>query len=262
MSRTVRAAAAAGIVACLSVLTLPVSPASAEPKSVSLFDGATPEVANYDDQGAIELGVTFHSDVDGVVSAVRFYKGDKNIGPHTGSLWTESGDLLATAIFKNETESGWQTVTFDKPVKVVADTTYVASYHTSVGFYSVTINAFNTDGASQGPLHVPARGAAFRYGAGFPDQQSPHNYFVDVVFHPASKPEPSSSASPPSASPTASGTATASPPAVPGNGNGGGGGLPVTGTNASIVAGVGLALAAVGFLLVWRHRRRTTRFVA
>jgi LPXTG-motif cell wall-anchored protein len=259
--RAVRAAAATGIVACLSVLTLPASPAHGAPEPFSLFaDSTTPAVANWEDPAAIELGVKFQSDVDGTVSAVRFYKGDKNTGTHTGSLWTAGGDLIATATFTDETESGWQTVTFDKPVEIVADTTYVASYHTSTGFYSVTLDAFAT-GPSSGPLHVPGNGAGFLYGAGgFPSNASPHNYFVDVVFH--KKPKPTPTEPVPSVSSSTSETAAPTAGATAPPGDGGGGGLPVTGVNAAFLAGAGLVLAATGGLLAWRHRRRTTRFVA
>ena len=261
--RAVRAAAATGIVACLSVLTLPASPAHGAPEPFSLFaDSTTPAVANWEDPAAIELGVKFQSDVDGTVSAVRFYKGNKNTGTHTGSLWTAGGDLITTATFTGETAAGWQTVTFDDPVEIVADTTYVASYHTSVGFYSVTLDAF-ANGLSSGPLHVPGNGAGFLYGAGgFPSNASPHNYFVDVVFHKKKKPEPTPTQPAPSASASASETAAPTASATVPPGNGGGGGLPVTGVNAPSLAGAGLVLAAIGGLLAWRHRRRTTRFVA
>jgi LPXTG-motif cell wall-anchored protein len=254
--RAARAAAASGVVACLAVLTLGVSPAHADPAPVSFFaDGATPAVANWDDPAAIEVGVKFTSTVDGTVSALRFYKGDKNTGTHTGSIWSADGELLGTATFTGESGSGWQKVTFEEPVEIKNDTTYVASYHTSVGFYSVTLDQFASSGLTSGPLHIAANGGAFKYGAtsAFPNQSAPHNYWVDIVFTEKKvDPEPSEPA--PSASPSAS--ATAAP------GTGGGGALPITGANAPLVAGAGVLLAAVGGLLVWRHRRRSTRFVA
>ena len=40
---------------------------------------------------AIEVGVKFKSDVDGVISAIRFYKGSQNTGTHTVSLWSAAG---------------------------------------------------------------------------------------------------------------------------------------------------------------------------
>src|SRR5262249_57152095 len=83
-------------------------------------DGETPVTTSVDDSNAVELGVRFHSDVHGLVSAIRFYKGNGNTGPHTGSLWTESGALLGTVAFTNETDSGWQTATFDHPIPIDA----------------------------------------------------------------------------------------------------------------------------------------------
>lgn len=256
--RVARAAAASGVVGCLAVLTLPPVAAHAAPAPVGLFaDSATPAVANWEDAAAVELGVTFTADVDGTVSALRFYKGEKNTGTHTGSLWTAAGVLLGTATFADETGTGWQTVSFAEPVEIKTGTTYVASYHTSVGFYSVTVDQFAA-GLTSGPLHVATNGGAFRYGAtGFPNQAAPHNYWVDIVFlEKTVEPQPTEPA--PSASPSASATATAT--AAPGAG--GGESLPTTGANAPLAAGAGVLLAAVGGLLAWRHRRRTTRFVA
>jgi LPXTG-motif cell wall-anchored protein len=267
--RAVRAAAASGVVACLGVLTMPASPAHADPAPVSFFtDSATPAVANWDDANAVEVGVKFSSDVDGTVSALRLYKGDKNTGTHTGSIWSAEGVLLGTAIFTDESASGWQKVTFAEAVEITKDTTYVASYHTSVGFYSVTVDQFD-EGLTSGPLHIPANGGAFKYGtdSAFPGQAAPHNYWVDIVFHKKKHPEPTPSGTEPapSASPSESATPTATPTATataPPGGGGGGGSLPITGANAPLVAGAGVLLAVIGGLLAWRHRRRTMRFVA
>jgi hypothetical protein len=134
------------------------------------------------------VGVKFTSDVAGAVTGVRFYKGSGNIGTHTGSLWSASGTRLATATFTNETSSGWQTVTFSTPVQIAAGTTYLASYFAPKGHYAVTASAFATVGLDRAPLHIPIAGAGYLYGSsgGFPSKVSNHNYWVDVVFQPAS----------------------------------------------------------------------------
>ena len=41
----------------------------------------------------------FKADVFGTVSGIRFYKAAANTGTHIGSLWTATGQLLATATF-------------------------------------------------------------------------------------------------------------------------------------------------------------------
>ena len=71
----------------------------------------------------------FQSDVDAIVTGVRFYKSAANTGTHTGSLWTSNGVLLATVTFTGETASGWQTATFSTPVQIKANTPYVVSYY-------------------------------------------------------------------------------------------------------------------------------------
>ena len=80
-------------------------------------------------------------------------------------------------------------MTFAAPVAISANTTYVASYHTNVGFYASDNSFFASAGVDAPPLHAPADGAAggngvYAYGAGgFPAFTfSATNYWVDVVF--------------------------------------------------------------------------------
>ena len=60
------------------------------------------------DASAGEYGVRFRSDFDGYITGIRFYKASTNTGTHIGNLWSNSGGLLATATFTNESSSGWQ----------------------------------------------------------------------------------------------------------------------------------------------------------
>jgi hypothetical protein len=153
----------------------------------------TPSTTTVNDDQAVELGVKFTSDVSGYISGIRFYKGSSNTGTHTGSLWTSSGTLLATATFAGESSSGWQQVNFSTPVAIAASTTYVASYHTSVGYYSANGEYFATSSVNQPPLHALASGTSggdgvYVYGAGgvFPTSTyDATNYWVDVVFNTA-----------------------------------------------------------------------------
>ncbi|KMO39114.1 Mo-co oxidoreductase dimerization domain protein [Methylobacterium variabile] len=155
---------------------------------VSLFSSsATPAVANEGDTDAVELGVKFQSSTAGTVSAIRFYKGSQNTGTHTGTLWSSTGQKLATATFTNESASGWQTATFSSPVALTPGATYTASYHTNTGHYSTTANGFSS-AVTSGPLTAPSTGnGVFAYGStsAFPTQSFQNtNYWVDVVFNP------------------------------------------------------------------------------
>jgi hypothetical protein len=163
--------------------TQPNPPAGA----VTLFDSTdTPAIVSEPDSGSVELGVSFTSDVAGQVVGVRFYKGSTNTGTHTATLWSSTGTQLATGTFIAESGSGWQTMLFSTPVTITAGTTYVVSYHTNVGYYSVTANSF-ASGYDKSPLHVAAGGASYQYGSSsFPSTSANHNYWVDPVFVPAS----------------------------------------------------------------------------
>ena len=141
-----------------------------------------PFITAANDSNSVELGVTFSSSVNGYVTAVRFYKGGPaNAGTHTGSLWSATGTLLATATFNNESTYGWQTVTFPSPVPITAGTTYVASYLAPQGSYSADVGLFASPFVNA-PL--TATGSAYVYGAGggFPATASTANYWVDPVF--------------------------------------------------------------------------------
>ncbi|BBH67979.1 hypothetical protein ACTI_46640 [Actinoplanes sp. OR16] len=150
---------------------------------------ATPATPTVNDNSAVELGVKFRASSAGYVTGLRFYRGPNNTGTHTGSLWNATGSTrLATVVFADETSTGWQTATLASPVAVTAGTTYVASYHTDAGYYSITANGLSS-AVTRGPLTALASSGAggngvYRYGAGaFPNQSyQATNYFVDVVF--------------------------------------------------------------------------------
>jgi hypothetical protein len=161
----------------------PVAPAPVPAGTSTIFaDTDTPAVANWNDPTAVEVGMKFTTDVTGLVTGVRFYKGSLNTGTHTGSLWSAAGQQLATATFQSETCAGWQNVTFSQPVRINPGTTYLVSYSTTVGYYAVNTNQFASAGINKAPFHVPTSGGAYRYGGGFPNSASKHNYWVDVMF--------------------------------------------------------------------------------
>lgn len=160
--------------------------------SVSIWNAtATPAVVTDSDTDATEVGVKFRANVNGSITGIRFYKGPQNTGTHVGTLWSSSGQQLATATFTNETASGWQQVNFATPVQITANTVYVASYHTDVGRYSTSENYFTNSGVSNPPLYALRNGESgpngvYKYGAqGFPTSSYlSTNYWVDVVFTP------------------------------------------------------------------------------
>ncbi|WP_084176317.1 DUF4082 domain-containing protein [Actinokineospora spheciospongiae] len=151
----------------------------------SLFSEAmVPAVESSNDGGAYELGVRFVPATTGWVKGVKFHKGALNTGTHTGSLWSATGQQLATGTFTGETASGWQTLIFDTPVQVTAGQTYVGSYTTAVGRYSADAGYFQRTSVSSPPLSAGSNpNGVYRSGSGFPgDSYGGANYWVDVVF--------------------------------------------------------------------------------
>jgi hypothetical protein len=169
---------------CFAHGTGPERIATVWPRTVS------PANITANDAQAVELGMKFRSYVAGEVVGVMFYKGTANTGTHVGNLWTSSGALLATVTFTDETASGWQAAYFSAPVTIDAHTTYVVSYHTTVGRYSYDSDYFipTTAGVYSDPLvglsrDVDGGNGVYKYGASsFPNLSHRNtNYWVDVI---------------------------------------------------------------------------------
>jgi hypothetical protein len=156
----------------------------------TIFSPSTvPAVPAETDGAAIETGVKFRVTQAGFITGVRFYKGALNTGTHIGHLWSSTGTKLAEITFTGESASGWQQMSFTTPVAVAINTTYVASYFSSSGYYAYT-NPFFTTATVNGPLTALANGTdggngVYIYSAAsaFPNNTyQTSNYWVDVVY--------------------------------------------------------------------------------
>ena len=182
-------ALAANVLWSFTVAATPNPPPPAQ--TYSIWPSSTvPSSLDDGDPSSVELGTKFRSDVAGYITGARFYKGSANTGTHTASLWTGAGTLLATATYSGETASGWQQVSFATPVQIVANTTYVVSYHAPNGHYSAPDNYFATTGVDNAPLHALKNGVdggngvyIYASSTAFPNQSfASECYFADVVF--------------------------------------------------------------------------------
>ena len=158
--------------------------------SISIFTKETPPRATYHDStvAGIELGLKFRSAVAGRANGIKFYKTAGNTGTHTAQLYSHDGTLLASQVFSSETDSGWQTVLFKTAIPIAADTTYIAAYHSSLGYYTLTINGLKT-AITNGPLTALADSTdgingLFKY-TDTPDLPDSgfrsSNYWVDII---------------------------------------------------------------------------------
>lgn len=155
--------------------------------------GDAPSVALTNDGNAVVLGVKFRTTENGLIKAIRYYKGPGTTGTHTGHVWTSAGILLASATFTSESASGWQEVRLSQPVVVTAGVTYIASLFSPSGDYAYSSNYFTTtigSGSVKGLGDgIDGANGLYKYSATsvVPDQTyNSSNYFVDVVFVAAS----------------------------------------------------------------------------
>jgi hypothetical protein len=139
----------------------------------------------------IETGMQFISNQSGYVMGVRFYKTSENTGTHVGNLWDgKTRKNLASVVFVNETDSGWQTALFDTPILIESNKTYVVSYFSPEGNAAYQEGIFLDEGVVSGNLSLPSSAAIkgnglYRYGTKtrFPTVKSKGNhYWVDVIY--------------------------------------------------------------------------------
>lgn len=158
----------------------------------SLFGTAMPGRASVPDSNSVELGVRFSSDVDGQVTAVRFYKGSGTSNQHIGSVWDSTGRRLAQVTYTGETAGGWQQMSLPSPVLISAGQQYTVSYYETDGHYAIDENYFSST-VTAGHLAVPANGGVYVYSVGgVMPTNSWHgsNYWVDFVFQASTPPPP------------------------------------------------------------------------
>src|SRR5690606_11570597 len=96
-------------------ITVNAAPGGGCPCTVFL-PGQAPSGVLRNDGEPLQLGMKFRASEDGMATGVRFYKQAGNSGTHTGQLYSVGGELLASAVFEDETPSGWQQADFPVPV--------------------------------------------------------------------------------------------------------------------------------------------------
>lgn len=157
---------------------------------LTIFGNALPHNPVNPDS-AVTLGVKFYSTQPGTIAGIRFYRGHSNRNGYTVKLFSSAGSLIASAKGGDScTVPCWEQINFAAPISIAANTTYVAAYYDSNGYYAddTGTNGGLTNGASNGPLVAPASGAGggngvYTYSTGFPSQTwQDSNYYVDVAF--------------------------------------------------------------------------------
>jgi Domain of unknown function (DUF4082) len=149
-----------------------------------LFTNQVPSVPDNTDNVPYELGMKFRSNTGGQINAIRFWKAASETGTHSGKIWSETGTLLASVTFANETASGWQQQALTTPLNIQANTTYVVSVN--VNAYYVFTNDELGSSIINGNLSSVADGnnGVFNGTSGsFPTNSYRNtNYYRDIDF--------------------------------------------------------------------------------
>ena len=225
------AATAVLIGAVVTAAALPSFGLSSAASAETIWGNSTPaNVQTFAEHKPLELGTSFTAQVDGEVTAIRFFKSDSTVSATTGSLWSSSGSLLATASFPTQTGRGWQVAELTTPVTVTAGSHYVTSYLSPDGSYAATTN-YQGHSVAPNALSTTSRSpGVYRYGRSAKLPTSvwySTNYWVDVAFVPeGASPSPTPSGTPsgtnsstpgstPSSGPSSSPSATPTPVSTP-----------------------------------------------
>lgn len=198
----------------LSLPLLAAVPTASDAATLSLFGSSRPAKAKAYTR-ATEVGLRFQSSTDGIVSGMRFYKAKAGkSGTHRAALWSGNGQGLEFTNFKAKKAKGWQTVKFDTPIRVKANTIYVVSYYSPKRLYASTTKGLKIP-RTKGTL--TALGSVYRSGKGFPVKSSTSNYWIDVEFEQATVVK--AATAPTTPRPTATPTATVPASGWPSAGN-------------------------------------------
>ncbi len=148
----------------------------------SIFTTQVPISSGND--GDYELGLKFNSATTAEISGISFYKIAGEDFAHTATLWSSTGQILATASFSAETAEGWQTAALSNPVVISPSTTYIVSVNVN-SIYAITPNQLD-NAITNDFLTAEASGGVFNENPGqFPTQSfNNSNYFVDVIASP------------------------------------------------------------------------------
>lgn len=107
----------------------------------------TPNNTNFDDSGAVDVGVKFNVHGAPFVRGAKFYKGVDNTGTHVAHLYDfTTSTELASATYTSESSSGWQTVNFSSDIPVIDTHTYMLWVSMPNGHYAV--DSGNTGGSN------------------------------------------------------------------------------------------------------------------
>lgn len=147
---------------------------------VRIFTTQTPTDPPSNAAPGYEVGTQFSANRNGTVKALRFWRAPGETKDTVVRLWTDSGQLLASATYRDygTGTSGWQQLLIP-PVQITANTRYRVSYN--VNTVQEKTGCGIGSGITKGPLTAHSGYWGQPVGS-MPTNGSCSNFFADVVF--------------------------------------------------------------------------------
>ena len=155
--------------------SLTIDPAQADTRTDRLLERYQPP--GFGGNSPLELGVLVQASKDGWITQVYFYKYWGDDGGHSAHIWSDNGTLLGSQDFVSET-TGWQVVTLDNPVQIVAGQIFTVSVY-GANFYFAG-GSFPT--RTSGPLTILDSSYKYTDHPEFPQDSVHTNYAIDFSF--------------------------------------------------------------------------------
>ncbi len=189
------------------LLTFSMSACTAEPNADDPLDPSESALA-VDTGDATELGVKFSVTKPTTVTGIKVYRSDSSV--RIGSLWNVATQRRATTgILQPGSQSGateptWVTATFAKPIVVEPGESFIASYYSPQGTYSVSSGVYAAK-KTDGPIVYPALAGTMTTQAGqMPNTAGSSSYLVEVLYEGKTSSVPPTTAGAPKITATAS----------------------------------------------------------
>ena len=125
----------------------------------SLYSATSPTGRVDNDVKSVTLGVTFSVATAGKVAGIEFFRGSVVNTAQTVTLWSSTGDRLATSATSDSSTLGWVRAYFTQPIAITAGTRYVATYFVPAGRYNSVPRGFTEPRTQSG---ITAQQAAER----------------------------------------------------------------------------------------------------
>jgi hypothetical protein len=127
-----------------------------------------------------EQSIHLTSTESGKITHLIYWKVPEESGSHVGRIWSDTGTLLRTVNFTNESASGWQKAALSSPLSITAGVKYRISYN--VNYYGGKILSGLTSPYINEPL-IAWRGFYTTPSGTFPNTSSVSNFLADVVLN-------------------------------------------------------------------------------